>query len=388
MRTEKKIVFLSPWYPDKKDPMPGLFVQRHALAANLYNDVKVLYVKGYPDQEQTEKVLSVDPLYEYRIYCNSGKGIFKRLKYYNNFLREHFTGLAVISDRWEQKPDLVHVNILTREGAIALLWKKLYGIPYVITEHWSRYQTGTYKGIFRKIISQYVVKNAAAVLPVTQHLQKSMVNCGLKSNNYQVISNVVDVKKFHPLERSDNVIKQILHISCFSDEPKNISGIIDTALLLAEKRKDFKLVFVGDGEDFEILKAYAFSQLNGESVFEFKGLLEGDALVKEIHNSDFHVMFSRYENLPVVNLECFACGIPVISSDVGGIREHLPKSLGELVPSGDKQALFRAMDKMLDNLDAYDKNVIRNYAVSHFSQETIGIRFSEIYDAAISGIKF
>ena len=47
-----KVVFLARWYPHKYDPMFGLFVQRHAEAATLYNDVSVIYVHPDPNASQ------------------------------------------------------------------------------------------------------------------------------------------------------------------------------------------------------------------------------------------------------------------------------------------------------------------------------------------------
>ena len=43
-KERKHIIFLARWYPHRYDPMLGLFVQRHAEAAALYNDVSVVYV--------------------------------------------------------------------------------------------------------------------------------------------------------------------------------------------------------------------------------------------------------------------------------------------------------------------------------------------------------
>ena len=49
----KHIVFLARWYPHRYDPMFGLFVQRHAEAAALYNDISVVYV--HADDNATSK---------------------------------------------------------------------------------------------------------------------------------------------------------------------------------------------------------------------------------------------------------------------------------------------------------------------------------------------
>jgi len=45
-----------------------------------------------------------------------------------------------------------------------------------------------------------------------------------------------------------------------------------------------------------------------------------------LQSTDLLLMFSNYENLPCVILEAFACGVPVISTDVGGIKEYFPEN--------------------------------------------------------------
>ncbi|MCK5338543.1 MAG: glycosyltransferase, partial [Bacteroidales bacterium] len=85
--------------------------------------------------------------------------------------------------------------------------------------------------------------------------------------------------------------------------------------------------------------------------------------------------------LPVVILESYACGVPVISTDVGGIREHMNADLGILLDSEDENAFYNILDNMLDNYRNYSAEKIREYAVSHFSNEVIGKQLSEVYKA-------
>jgi glycosyltransferase involved in cell wall biosynthesis len=94
-------------------------------------------------------------------------------------------------------------------------------------------------------------------------------------------------------------------------------------------------------------------------------------------------MFSRFENLPVVILESYACGVPVLSTDVGGIKEHLNGDLGILIRSEDEEELFLKLIEMLDRYGSFDKNKIRDYAERHFSREVIGRQLAETYQAAI-----
>ncbi len=90
--------------------------------------------------------------------------------------------------------------------------------------------------------------------------------------------------------------------------------------LLYQKRQDFELVLVGDGIDFEMIKSYAHELKLEDKVVTFTGVLTGKALVEEYQKSNFSVLFSNYENIPVVISESFACGKPFVSTNVGEFR--------------------------------------------------------------------
>ena len=100
-------------------------------------------------------------------------------------------------------------------------------------------------------------------------------------------------------------------------------------------------------------------------------------------HSDCLVLFSNFENFPCVIPEAYSCGIPVISSKVGGIEEYVTDALGVLVPKGDETALFDAFVGMLDQRYTYSRERIRSYAVQEFSYEAIGKSFKDSYSMAL-----
>jgi len=120
-----------------------------------------------------------------------------------------------------------------------------------------------------------------------------------------------------------------------------------------------------------------------DSFATYYGLKENDALAAIMKSADFMLMFSRYENLPVVILESYACGVPVLSTDVGGIREHMNKDLGILIESEDEETLYHTLNDLLDNYKNYDAAKIRAYAVDHFSNEVIGNQLFDVYSSLI-----
>ncbi|MFZ1260557.1 MAG: hypothetical protein WAQ93_08730, partial [Chitinophagaceae bacterium] len=127
----KKILWLCSWYPDKMEPFNGDFIQRHAYAAALYNDIYVIHVAG----DVTGEAKGIEHV------INRAEGLTEQIIYYNK--STSWFGKAVDYYRWSSifkqairkyilengKPDLVHVHIPFKAGLMAIRIKKKYGIP-------------------------------------------------------------------------------------------------------------------------------------------------------------------------------------------------------------------------------------------------------------------
>jgi glycosyltransferase involved in cell wall biosynthesis len=386
-----KVLYLPKWYPNRYDPMPGLFIERHARSVSGMADVSVLYI--HQDEQLKETRVEIErsrdrELLQVKIYYRPCRFAIPAARSMSNFIRYlfyHYKGLKLIRQE-SGKPELVHVNVLTRLGMIALLYKWLTGTPYVITEHWTRYlpHMDNFRGRLRKAVSMLVARKAAAIMPVTDNLRRAMESHGLINRDYRIIPNVVDMNMFRIRERDpDKAIKKFIHVSCFEDRQKNISGILRVLKRLSEKRTDWLCQMIGEGIHFEKLVSYA-RELNIEGKFvTFSGLKENDELAGLMADAGFQVLFSRFENLPVVILESYACGVPVISTDVGGIREHMDGRLGILIPSEDEDHLLEKLVYMLDHYQDYDKDKIRAYAMGHFSREVIGAQLFDVYSSVL-----
>jgi len=382
-----KVLFISQWYPNRYDAMAGLFVQKHAEAVSLYCDVKVLYVHADEniDNFEIEKINHLN-LSELIVYypCKKG-GFFYKASKSINYIRAYWKGYKqIINDNW--MPEIVHANILTRTGFIAYLHYIWKDIPYIITEHWSRYlpDRKTFKGFLRKQITQLVVKNAKAIFPVSESLKKAMLAHNLRNSNYLVINNVVDEYFFNEIPVVHRLIRRIIHVSCFDEEAKNISGILRAILALSKIRQDFEFIIIGNGIDFGTVTEYAQTLNFHPGILHFLGEKKPEEVANWLQNSDFFVMFSNFENSPVVISESLVCGKPVLSSDVGGISEHVNNINGILIAPGDEVSLFEKMNYLLDHFEDYDENSIKQVAKEKFSYESVGKKLYEKYKQAIA----
>jgi glycosyltransferase involved in cell wall biosynthesis len=90
-------------------------------------------------------------------------------------------------------------------------------------------------------------------------------------------------------------------------------------------------------------------------------------------------MFSNYENFPCVIAESLMTGIPVISSNVNGIPEHVNSQNGILVEPRNEDQLEKAIVQFLNTEIVFNKDEIRQYAEAHFSYQSVGKSFDTVY---------
>jgi glycosyltransferase involved in cell wall biosynthesis len=121
--------------------------------------------------------------------------------------------------------------------------------------------------------------------------------------------------------------------------------LMRAAALLFPRAAGVRVLLVGDGPCRPALAELA-RELGIERRVEFRGAVWPDTPVWE--EADVFVFPSLVEPQGLVVLEAFACGVPVVASDVGGIGEMIePEVSGLLVPPGDPAALASALERVL-----------------------------------------
>ena len=277
---------------------------------------------------------------------------------------------------------MVHHHVIFPVGIQAATLANEIKAPLVVTEHWTIYNRRVRhdQPVGLKWISKRTLAQAKWICPVSQDLTATMQEYGLEGK-YQVVPNVVDTEAFRMGEPSAGF--HFLHISSLDDRHKNISGILHAWSEVFEKIPGSVLHIGGDGP-YEHWSDVAARLGIPSTTIEFFGECTPAQVAERMAKAHCLVLFSRFENLPVVIVEAMAAGLPVISSHVGGIAEHLPQERGMLVRSESEDELQAALLAMPALWSTYDRSAIRAYALEHFSTKAVARAYDNVYRNAVS----
>ena len=368
------------WYPSPENPGAVSFLREHVRAVGLHHNVLVLVGSREPS------AVSCPVLFERTVedgvpvlrmrYRRSPLPKTTWLRYargivsaYRSVLRTGFT------------PDLIHAHFYPAALPASALGK-LFRVPVLLTENSASFAVGL-NGMTR-LEARFALARVRLVIAVSGSLRFQMEAAGIRQE-FRVIPNPVDTGVFFPdpsLRPSAAGRKRVLIVARLHPI-KGFSTLLNGLAILKRSREDFVLDVVGDGELRAELESLAL-RLGLRSRVAFHGFQPREVVADFMRRSHVFVLSSHSENCPCVLLEAMATGLPVVSSDVGGVREVVPKDMGALFPRGDAEAFAASLAWILDRLDSYDPFEIAAHARAHFSLEAVGGQIDEAYSRVLA----
>lgn len=375
-----RVLHIASWYPSKVHDSLGNFIQRHIRAISTMHSCELWYASP----------VSVENPLLGNTEVRDGGGFIEKITYPMSTkpgVRAVTRSILNLSPGEDvSMPDIIHLHVAFPAGRAARILAERWNIPLVVTEHWTAYHDSQHIPLWRRIAMRRTAAATSVFCPVTYQLGIKMKEFKMKNSmnneSYITIPNVVDTDLFKPGEgNSDNCLK-IIHVSSLNESQKNITGILHTLAKLKNSDLEFCVAFVGgnDAERLSKLKTYATSLGLTNTRIKFTGPKKSEEVAEMMKQADALMLFSRKENFPCVIAEAWATGIPVISTDVGGIAEHVEDSRGFLVKSGDEDALAKAILSLKKD---WDSKAIRQYALDHFSVEAVAKKYDEAYRIAL-----
>lgn len=224
--------------------------------------------------------------------------------------------------------------------------------------------------------------SAEALIVPSGFLREVFARRGIRA---EVIPNVIDLARFSPASGASPTGRAHVIVTRNLEAIYDIGTAIRAFALIALQKAGALLTISGEGPERGRLEALAHELGLGDRVV-FAGRLERDAMAALYRSADLVLNPSTVDNMPNSLLEAYASGVPVVSTDVGGIpqiAQHERTAL--LVASGDARAMAAAALRILGDshlasaLVAQGLDEARRYAWSE-----VGPRWAALYRALAS----
>jgi glycosyltransferase involved in cell wall biosynthesis len=161
------------------------------------------------------------------------------------------------------------------------------------------------------------------------------------------IANGVDVNAFPDPAGYGN--KELLFVGRLRPK-KNPDDIVRAMLHVTKRHPDAMIHIVGEGPLYDDVTD-SVRQLGLEEHVTVHGYVDNKTLQQLYEACSVFVLPSDWEGHPLVLMEAWASGQPVVGTDVEGIREFVNEGFGELVPPNDPEALGETLSELLANRD-------------------------------------
>src|SRR3989344_338565 len=223
----------------------------------------------------------------------------------------------------EFKPEIVHI-FFTLPSGLLVFHPSLRKIPYVVSVRGSdvpERSPDRFKLMYTLMLpfANRIWNKAKKVVCNSEDLKEEVLSLNSKLE-IEVIPNGIDTKKFapNPLEkRSWKGEKTILYVGRLIPLKQ-----IDLLIKHLPKLDNVKLRIVGSGVERDNLKKLA-EDLNIKNRVEFIGEVSYDNIQREYQKADVYVQLSKVEGMSNTILEAMSCGLPVITTNVGGVNSFV-----------------------------------------------------------------
>jgi glycosyltransferase involved in cell wall biosynthesis len=373
---QPKILVFSSLFPSEKRPTAGVFIRERLFrVAEQIPIVVVSPIPWFPFQgiirlwkphfrPQPERYEVQNGVQVYFPRFLSVPGVFKS---WDGF----FMALGSLPTLIKLKKDfnIIDAHFAYPDGYAATLLGKWLKMPVSITLRGTEVPLS--KIPTRKAKMLRALNNATRVFSVSDSLKQLVVSLGADEHKIRVVGNGIDVKKFCPLDKTE--MREQLNIPSHAKVLISVGGLVDRKGFhrvievlpeLVAKYPDLIYLIVGgasaEGNIQKQLEEQV-SRLKLEKNVRFLGTYSSEKLKEPLSAADLFVLATANEGWANVFLEAMACGLPVITTDVGGNKEVVCDSnFGTITPFGNSESLLTALLNGLEK--KWDSELIIQYA--------------------------
>jgi len=289
--------------------------------------------------------------------------------------------------------DLLHVHYAIPHATSAYLAKQIVkkrnsNIKVITTLHGTDITLVGLEPSFLPLV-KFSIEESDGVTTVSKFLKETTLTNYDIEKDIKVIYNFIDTSLFKPANHdkmrkkiAPNGEKILIHTSNF----RVVKRVADTIKILKLVKNEIpaKLILVGDGPDRSECERLS-RELNLQNDVIFLG--KQDGLEEILPCGDLFLMPSQSESFGLAALEAMSCGLPVISSSVGGLPElNMHNKTGFIAEFGDIERMASYAVSLLGNEKKYNvfSENARSRAVENFDKNLIIPQYEDYYEKILS----
>lgn len=394
----KKAVLLIPsWYPTPKRPLNGSYFQEQALFLQgkdgleiqvLYGEKKSrplliwiwIFIQSWLKSVgpiSKEKVQQEPTAFGFDFPANRRVPDALQIQLEQRLYWKAYQSL--IRTGW--KPDQIHAQSGMDAGIYAHHISKQTGIPFVIMEHqvfvfhyYSKQRSTLIMDAFK------AAKRTAAV----SFDERRQVMMNQSACNPEVIWNLVDEDNYRIDLGKRN--KEFTVVTILNSLPiKGAIEFLEAMALVIQRAPSVRFIMVGKGADensihpAENLFVRKSRELGIFEYGEFLPLVPRARISDVLNKAHLFVSPSIQEPHGIAVREAMMCGLPVVSTENGGVEDSIRTETGLVVPVRNAEAMAGAILAMMSNYSSYNPVKVRELAILQCGKKTFLRRMIEFY---------
>lgn len=234
--------------------------------------------------------------------------------------------------------DVVHLNgARTYQNNVVCKFAIQYNVPYILQAHGSVLRIVSRKKLkfaYDIFWGNKILKNVSKCIALSESEKEAYQLVGIIENKIEIVPNGVDISKFENLpergsfRRKYNLgnNKLIIYLGRLH-KSKGIDIIPEMFFELTSRLKDIRLVFVGPDDGYgEIIKDRLNSLKINDKIL-FTGFVSEEEKLMALVDGDVFVT-PRFYGFPIAFLEAWACGLPVVTTNIGDKLEWIDGNVG------------------------------------------------------------
>lgn len=376
------ILMIARGYPTAKHPQWGCFEkdQAEALASIGHKVVVVSFDRRFLLEYRTHRMTR---------FTHNG------ITYYNQYILPGVTTMLMVKkhklalDQWimgqllrrvikeQGKPDVIYGQFFFNT-VLAIPTCKKEHIPLVGIEHLERFND-TKLDSMTGYQSPIAYRHVDGLIAVSETLRKALMRHF--SRDSHVVHNTYGSEFYFAPTTSNNKIRLVATGSLVYR--KGFDLLIQALAQANLPAGQWELNIIGNGEERARLQAQ-IDELHLADSIHLLGKHDKAFIADLLRQSDCFILPSRGENFSVAVLEALACGLPVIASICGGIRECIDERNGLLFEVDDVHGLTQCLEHMAAHYREYDRAAIAADCDARFSPRVIAQQLTEIFEQTIT----